>query len=751
MIRSVKHTNNKGFSLAELLVVAGIGVFLVGVVMSVWFFVYRNSSAENIRTRNRVNLEIASEKIREDIRLSSATYMSGYPSGSTTYTGVSLCAATKDSNGFYTLSGGNIQWDKSIIYHLYNNTSTGNKELRKTVFSNNNSIIVNQTQREAQLASVVTNGDASSALNAANAVTEVLIPRTSTEKTKQNIDFTLTGEALGFNGYSSTTKRANVSFGSIELTPGLHEFKFSVTGKDVDSSGYKFGLDTLSIAPSGCAREPEIYNLYSDLIDTIFSSSGDSITLIGPDALWSGNFFMEYEASGVGSFLTFKLYNDVYRESNFLDAARDNAILTGDQLYMKLPDLSEGGVIVWQADEPTSASKQDYDAGSLENKSIRVILKNGNITDQGNLMRLRFDSYSTASLTIGNVFIDLKDDDSSVDPTKIKYDPSVAGELADYQTNHIQLFFTDPDTGDITSSTTIDPNDASHPRNVAYTNWAIYSMDMTKEYILTYQIIGADDNVSFWDNTTMSINSYLIDDGSSEYCDPVDPSKYVQWPSISYAADQNIYAFALVEIWKNAGSVTSRIYDTKQSDPAYNTVTWSEFVPSNSDVTVKVRESDDSSMITATNWGSISGFSSKPNSLSFLGTGRYLQFKADLVVNVNWTCKDHLTESISDTDYKTGVNTCSVCSEALVPRISVTNNYCPWIDNVTIDFPGENKVCEISSYVIQDNDYGIISLAIDGQDLKKGLEVSLSASEQILGQMYSDNITFSVEARNTGK
>lgn len=742
-----------GFSLSELLIAATVGLFLVGVVMSVWFFVYRNWSAENIRTRSRVNLEIAAETMREDLRLASSTYFSGSPSGAAVYTGISVPSATKDANGFYTLSADNIVWDKSIIYHLYDNSVSGNTELRRTVFESNTSILSDSTLREAQLDSVITQGDATAASNGANATTKVIIPRTTSEQNRQDIDLEIKGRALGFNAYSATQKKTNVSFGCIELSPGAHDFKFEVTDQDPLSVGYAFGLDTISISPSGCAREPEIYTIYSDLGETIFGSSGETIVAIGPDALWSGNYFLEFGAGAVGSFLTLRLYLDLYRESNFLDSQRDNAILTGDQLYIKLPDINEGGTIVWQADEPTGGSIQDYGGGSLEGKTIRIILKNGNLTDDGDMFRIRFDSYSTEALMVENVFLDVKDDDGSEDPTKIKYDPLNAGELDDYLDNHIQLFFSDPDTGDISSSANIDPNDATNPRTTAFTNWGIYDLDPSKEYVLTYHITDDSnyDNVSFWENSTLSINSYLLDDNIKEYCDPTDPSKYVEWNPVDYTADPDIYAVGLFEIWKKEGSITSKIYDTKQADPAYNQVTWSEHVPANSDVLVSVRESDDPTMLTAAAWSTITGSSAKPNNISGLGTGQYVQFKADLLVSLGWTCKDHATENVTIVDYCDGTIICSVCGEELVPRPAASVDFCPWIDNVTIDFPGENKVYEISGYMLQNSNYGIFSLSIDGQPLSKGLEVELSASETVLNKSYQDSINFAVESRNTGK
>ena len=111
--------SKKGMSLSELVVSVSISIFLISIVLSVWFMLYRNWSADNIRLRNRINLEIVTEKVKDELRLSSSTYISGYPENSAEFSSISFPVATPDANGFFTLEGGFIKWDKSVIYHLY--------------------------------------------------------------------------------------------------------------------------------------------------------------------------------------------------------------------------------------------------------------------------------------------------------------------------------------------------------------------------------------------------------------------------------------------------------------------------------------------------------------------------------------------------------------------------------------------------------------------------------------------------------
>jgi Tfp pilus assembly protein PilW len=76
--------NEKGLTFVELLVAAMVAVFVLTAILSAWIFAYRTWTAEERRTRLRIGLLKAMETIKKDIRRSSATYMSFYPSGGDT-------------------------------------------------------------------------------------------------------------------------------------------------------------------------------------------------------------------------------------------------------------------------------------------------------------------------------------------------------------------------------------------------------------------------------------------------------------------------------------------------------------------------------------------------------------------------------------------------------------------------------------------------------------------------------------------
>jgi len=742
----------KGFSLPEILAVSVVTVFLMLATVSMWMFTCKVRTVEMARTRLRVNLEISMERIKKEMRLSSSTYMSGYPLDAAEYTALSFPLATPDENGFYTLSSGFVSWDTSVIYHSYLNTSTGKHELRRTVFTSNHDVLIDKTKREAQLTSVVTVGDGSAAENKANAVTTVIVPRSTAERKIEDVDFKIVPIVQTFNCYSPDEQRTNVSFGCIDLAPGEHDLKFTVTGKDAASSDYKFGIDTLSISPSGCNREPEILLAYTNLLDTIYGSSGDSETKNGPDSKWSGSYYLEYASNAQDDYLTLRLYYDLWRDSNFSDAQMDNMLLSGNDLNAKLANVQEGAKVSWQgsveASGPTGTSTEaDYPGPiDLRNKTIRVRLSQSNIMFRGDMVRFKFVSNSALPLRITKAYLDIRDETTDTEP-KLKYDPADGAQLELYQTYHAQIFFRDVATGEIMESVTIDP---SNPQSAAepkafYSDWVIYPFDSANSYFVTFHI--ADDAGNAYAGYCPGVSgtsSYLVDGEAN--------ATLVNWAGYTDSVD--VFSCMEADIWRKDGSVTSAIYDTQISSPAYASVCWNENKPTNSTILVKARSSAAIDMAGASDWDSITGSGTNPHDLS-IGTGQYVQFRADLGLNLTWTCLTHTGVAVTDTDYKhSGVISCTEtgCTKYLIPQASIaTGSYCPWIDNVTIDWPGADKICQISGYLRQAPDYGIITLTVDGQPLMKVLNFQMTIRENILSKIYDASLAQDIEVRNTGK
>jgi len=745
---------NKGMTITEILISFAIGAMLLGIVLGMWYFVYERWAIDRIQTKLGVNLEIAMERIKDEFRRSSADYISLYkPGGETEYKAISFPAATPDANGFLTLSGGAIFWDKSVVYHVYNNP---NPELRRTEFADNNAVLTVQADRETQLEDVFTDGDGSGTLNSANATTKVLF--------ENAVDLTVTPTSQEFDGYSATHKRSdNVEFGSINLTPGSHDLRFEVTGQNSSSTGYGLGIDGISITPSGGFREAEVYNPQA--------SSGDAYAKVYSVG-WSGNHYSEYSSDAVSDFVTLRLYYDLWWESNFDDSVRDNTILTGNDIYAKLSTPKEGGEpACWQASAQTGTVGVDYpDAGETillpGNVAVRNVLLSDNIDQDGGLIRVKFVAHSGLAFTIDEAYIAeriAEDDGGPV--TQLTSDVAIgaitidvlsttgflvsgSGYLAsggvydkfDYtgvtgtsftgvtgvgqafamgenvSSVGEKLFFSDSPilVGEIESEDqgkkigddggAALPGVAIPANYYAWSNWAEFAIDETKDYLVTFHTPAA--NVVYW-KPAVPTTAYSYYSGGN-------PAESNFWQS----STATFYIFAAEEAqnWTGTGNVASRIYDTKLDDPVYNQMGWSEFVPEGTDVVVKARSSDNADMTGATSWNLIAGSSVNPYGLA-IGTGRYVQLQATLMKGSNFG------------DYA---------------------NY-PWIDNVAIDWPGAATLCEISGYFTQDSDYGIIKLTVDGQELIKGMEFNVTVSKGFQENTYQASLTAEIEPRNTGK
>ena len=708
-----------GMSLIELMLSAVLGVILIGIVLGAWYFTYKNWALDRIRTKNRVDLQVAMERIKGELRLSSTTYLSLYkPAGGSDYTAISFPLEAPDAaTGLLDLNAdGLIDWDMSVIYYAYDNAGTGYKELRRMEFTGNGAVLNNSAQRETQLANVVANGDGSGGPNAAGATT----PKAIVEKLTS---FIINPQAQEFDGYSDHTKRSdNVTFGSVRLTPGDHMFRFEVTGKNAsntDPTGYKLGIDTLSITPSGCRQEMEVYTPAA-------TSTADSSGKVGPNLLWSGNNFLGFDSDAIGDFITLRLYYDTWLEANFDNSVRDNTILAGGDLSVELPDLAAGNEIVWTAEiEAGSVSgdgtKADF-ATSLSGITVRNLISSANIDSDGDLFRVKFDSHTSQPLTISAAYFDERDSDQHCVSPSITTTP---GET------RIQLYFTD-------SSGDTSPNITILADSSAYSNWAIFPIDSSKNYFVTFYVTGAS-FASYWAGTEATdTNSYLIegDYASQPNWPALGPhgSMPSAPPPLECVSSADIYALASLEVWSKTGSVTTEAYDTKIADPGYDATTWS----SSGSVSVYGRSSDDP-LMGAVAWtvGSVSG------------TGQYAQAKAELSTTPYWTCIDHSSVNISDTSYKnTGVINCTVagCTQYLIPGVSAS-----WVDNIKVTWPGETRMCDISGYFAQDTDYGIIKLLVDGNELVKGIEFDVTVYEDFQGTNYETSMKNEVEPRNTGK
>lgn len=718
--------NTKGMTITEVIISVLITAIVVTIVWGAWYFVYRAWKIEHIRTNLRVNLEIGLEKIREDLRLSSATFMNYYPSGNGPYSAIGFPMADRNASGFYTIDASyKTIWDKTVVYHIYDNTASGGAmELRRTVFEPRNNNLTS-AQRQSQLETVISDGDGSAACGGGE--------RSTTETLFKNlVSLSLSPQAEEFDGYSATKKRSDpFEFGSISLASGEHDISFIITGKNPSSSGYKMGIDSFSIAPSGCQREAEVYLPPQ-------ASSGQTASKTYESG-WGGDNFASYASSAVGDYITFRAYYDMWVESNFENSTRDNVIRTGNDLYVQLPTFDDGEQIIWQAeleagDVSGDSPETDFNDGtgnpvSLGGYTFRTIVSSANIDENVDLIRASFSAHSTLYIT--EVHIDERDSSTN---NQNAVNPKTSS-------SHVQLYFTTP-SGNVT------PGIAIAAETTYTSNWAVFDFDKTKTYFITFHV--SSGGGSYWPGVTSTdINSYVVNGNYAATSTWPVPTMHMTEPLPDDAdecySSPSVYVSAQIEGYLKEGTIISNIYDTTLADPVYNQIAWSESEPSGTSIEFKARSSDNENMSGATAWDSIASTSTNPSNLS-IGTGRYVQFWAKLSANPHWTCIDHSVTSVTDANYKAGTITCPTCGKYLIPTI-----VCPYLDNVKIDWPGETHICDISAVMTQNSDYGLVKVTVDGNDLIKGMQFNLTVYEDFLGVRYEESLTSETEPKNTGK
>jgi len=692
--QSALKSGTKGMTLPELLVSLILATLIIGVVLSMWYFMHRSWTSERIRTRLRVNLEIAMERLKEEIRLSSVDYMSLYKAGGASdYTAITFPMATPVS-GFYTTdASGNIDWDKSVIYHIYENPpDSGTFELRRTVFASNNTVLTNTTQREAQLVSVVTTGDGSAATNSTNASTDIIFTNL--------VDLTITPKSLEFDGYSASTELSeNIFFGGIRLTPGNHAFKFLLIDQNAVSTDYGLGIDSISISPSGAMREGESL--------TIASSSGDTssvITQLG----WSGGKYLQYAANDADDFIIFTLYYDEYTDYDFANSIRDSTIITGSDSVAQLAQPMQGNKESWVALDEAGGTTASTAFGSLGNGvTVRNILSGitlgeDNINHLGNLVRIKF-SDPTNNVRIISAYV--------VERSSVADGTGTAKQLY-FSDAPLTIGTTEPDTYGLKIDNDGGLASATQTINAGYyawSNWADFQIQDNKSYFVTLHVdngVGGAILINLTGWTGSEVNSYWVDG---------DAAAAVVWGGFTTSSTtNNTYCVEKAEVWPVQGTVTSAIYDTKihaASTPVYNYVGWTQNVPGGTSVSVEVRSGDADDLSDATAWIAVTNGG---NPAATIDGKRYVQFRATLQTSSPYTAF-------------------------------------PWIDNVTIRWPGETKVCDISGYFTRQSDYGIFKLLVDDKELVKGLEYEVSVYDTFQHQTIEASLKSEAEPRNTGK
>lgn len=755
----------QGFTLVEVLFAAVISAMVIGAILGTWVFTYNTWTVETERTNARIELVQALETIRNDLRLSSLTYITFYPANTEPYSAISLPVAERDANGFFAMnSNDEIDWDQTVIYHLVAGAG-GTSTLRRTVFDPRDNTKTD-VERYAQLAAVVSAGTGG---GGSTTDTEFL-------KNVETFDISSLAPVMDFYYDSSTPVReGKVVFGWVKLAAGDHEIRMEITGKNSSSSGYGLGLDNIIIEPSGSEREAEYYDSSFAPVGMLTVSGGTAARVHGTE--WGNENYLEFDATGVGSYIEIEDYYDLWRESSFSQVALDNTGLEGEEVRatLGLPQAFDSPAhaadpedIKWFAYQQTGDTAQAGTDGYVNSADpteapaqavvVRVLLKHDDIdldptatTGGVNLVRIKFNAATTGELRIERAYITRMDMVSGTG-----YDGLVnlvpGGLSIDEYHLHQQLFFKDISDidGDSDATEVIEQLviGSALTEREAWSEWTAFPVivedgGVEVDYLVTFLVLDpAKSACTYWDGSSTNVYCFQGDYTTDFPYAEGTPDWTGAYTTTIYPADQ-IFAVSEMDTWCKTGSVESQIFDTTLSSPGYNQISWSENTPAGTAVSAKARSDSDVYLAGAADWSTIAAS-------TINGTGRYLQFLAALSTEPFW---DSGASTLSYANYITQQLSTGLPyafpADSGVPY--VTDLVAPWIDDVEIDWPGTERICTITGYVAKKNDYGQAKVTVDGVDLVKILSVHVRTNKTSHGRVIAEDNYVEIEPRNTGK
>ncbi len=587
--------------MSESLLALSLGVMFLASSLSAWYFTTKNWKEESHKSALRFSIEKSMEKIKEDLRLSDGNGILFYPTGSSTYTAISVPRASVNGSGFYTFGSTSIAWDNTVVYHIHNN------KLYRSVFAYNSTAATRQTQLDSIAAAGTHASATTTELFSSDASTLEISPTSPT-----------------FDGYNATlTHSGETSFGTVQLAAGNHTIRFEVTGKNASSSGYQMGIDKVVLTPSGGSQEAEGLTVSASSGRTQTIEDMSSFTSAG---LWSGNHQLQYASTAVADYITFQTYYDQWLECNFEDMTHSNTEASGaDPTLTVMSRENQGLSPVWTAGAQTSADTAD-NASGMQNKTIRNLIQSANYLGSGQMARVKFMASSSGSLVIDSAYLGA----------------SAAGSY-NFSGASTQLYFGNATvapagtdgvgaTGATGATTITIP--AGH---YVWSNWMSINTTAGSNYLVSMVVdtAGASGNESYWD--AGSGNHAYIVNGSS-------PT--VAWTGAEggFTSSTAVHAVSDIATWTSTGTATSQIYDTHMTSPAYSQMTWN--TNGSGTFLVKARSSADSQMVGATAWASIAGGASSPMSLVGIGSGRYVQFQVTMTTASPYTTYPQFDEAI---------------------------------------------------------------------------------------------------------
>ncbi len=675
---------SSGFTLIEALATIAVLSVVIAATLSSFFYTTRSERRAAALAELDLDARKVTESLRRDLWLTSRDLVLLYPPGPGPYTAIGFPIVYREgADPILPDENGRIPWNATVIYHFWQGTTP---EVRRTFFYP----LLTQTEAERmeQIARVVQDGDARNDPHSANARTRVMA--------RNLIEWWLNVSSPIFDGYSETPGRKTASFGSVLLTPGLHEFTFKVVGRNSRSSGRRGGIDTLTVTPSAATFEAEAY------LPPLRRQGPLPYAEYQLDGTWSGNYRVIWPAGNDGDEITFQMENDRWEERNFLNTGAlfedTEAIFDTSRNPHEFVVQLVGNGRVWEAALQTRSSGENPSNPIPSDTALRVLLRGNNLADGGWLnfngtnvwAGFRAHDEILYSLRIRRAFI------AEADP---------ASPMNFIPGTEVTLSF-----GGATNRTVW---------AAAETDRTAFRVQKDKSYLVSFL-------VQDWETIPMG--------WARQWRTPADfaqmPSIYVvtnasiavlndpNWSRRSdLIASPHIYGLEYLRAgYAPEGYYTSQIFDTHEENPQYLEFNWRAITPEGTSLTMQIRAGNDPDLSDAPSWNVVpAATAGAVPSIS----GRYVQVRARLKPSGD------------------GLAT-------------------PTLRDFIVRWTGSTRIVDLGGVFTTGPDHGQIELWVDGAPLLQGVTVDLTVYKDVsLGRGGKKRFTSSVFAemspRNTGK
>ncbi len=599
------------FTLIETLITVSILGIIIAAISPLAMTIYRNYVISQVQARFESEIMTAQEWIKRDLTGSARGEFILWPvDQEDDIQALSLPVFRRGNQSEDVFdSSGALNWSQTVIYHIH---SLGNDkyELRRTVFEPR--VDLEPEQRLAQVRDVYQNGNGQGTYNSSNASTQTLLTSLT--------DYRMNSQPATVDTYAQRYRSGNYySLGTWKIEPGHNTYRFTISGTNEASTGTgtDIGLDEILVSETGLAKDAECLVPVNTSGGTAGSQSMAHLTG------WRNNAELLFTDGSIGDHMTLQIHNDSWIESTFVnDQARtDGTEITYDD------DIGEnicrliGRTATWEASTQSLNNFSEDDEKSYDKYNIRVMISGEQISYPGQRSAATFKAAESGNrgLYIREAYIMEQQDGFNGVPG--------SAEKLDFSG---QPYFTGSGEAFLFAGEKV-VSDFTH-----------MEIDPEKNYLVSYYVETsfnetdlANDRLSSWEDAQDRTNTFIYQ-GQDEDGNPISDriAGDTDWSHVADEVEDVAAILGVEEVrisYPKEGFYTSRIVDTRQSNPSYDSVNWRHDGSANTDIEIAVRAGDQPDLSDAGDWDAAHVYSNSDGINSLSVQGRYVQWRARLI------------------------------------------------------------------------------------------------------------------------